>query len=73
MNFEVRQKPTFFPGNNNPFSTKATVVWIKISEKGGSVFLVLNLFTFFKKGKIMVPKYQPGWSAYLNKLQPGII
>ena len=31
-------------------------MWIKISGKGGSIFLVLNLFTFFKKGKIMVPK-----------------
>ena len=29
-----------------------------MSEKGTSVFLILNLFTFFKKDKIMVQKYQ---------------
>ena len=51
-------KPTFFSGNNNPLSIEPTVVWIKIPKKGTSVFLVLNLFTFFKKGKTMVPKYQ---------------
>ena len=33
-------------------------MWIKISEKGTSIFLVLNLSTFFKVGKKMVPKYQ---------------
>ena len=36
--FQIRQilvtKPTFFPGNKNPFSIKpSTVVWFKISEK----------------------------------------
>ena len=51
-------KPTFFSGNHNSFSVKPTVAWIMISEKGTSVFLVLNLFTFFKKDKIMVAKYQ---------------
>ena len=52
------QKWTFFSWNKNPFSIKPTFVWIKISEKGGSIFLVLNLFTFFKNGKRMVPIYQ---------------
>ena len=27
-----------FPGNNNPFSIKPTVVWVKISEKKTSIF-----------------------------------
>ena len=49
------QKTTFFSGKNNPLSIDPTVVWIKISKKGTSIFLVLNLFTFFKKGKRMVP------------------
>ena len=30
----------------------------RLSEKGASFLLVLNLFTFFEKDKIMVPKYQ---------------
>ena len=32
-------------------------MWIKISEKGGSIFWLLNILYFFKKGKTMVPKY----------------
>ena len=33
-------KPTFFCGNNNPFSIEPTVVWVKISEKKTSIFVV---------------------------------
>ena len=33
-------------------------MWIKIYEKKTSVFSVLNLFTFFKAGEIMVSKYE---------------
>ena len=62
MNFRVRQIQAtnrhFFSVNDNPFSIKPIAVWILISEKGTSVFLVLNLFSFFKKEKIMVAKYQ---------------
>ena len=32
-------KPTFFCGNNNPFSIEPTVVWVKISEKKKLQFL----------------------------------
>ena len=31
---------------------------IKSSENGGSIFWALNILNFFKKGQIMVPKYQ---------------
>ena len=62
INFQIRQiqatNQRCFSGNDNPFSIKPTVVRIKTSEKWTSVFLVLNLFTFFEKDKTMVPKYQ---------------
>ena len=62
INFQIRQiqatNQRCFSGNDNPFSIKPTVVRIKTSEKWTSVFLVLNLFTFFEKDKTMVPKNQ---------------
>ena len=30
---KFQRQTNIFPGNNNPFSIKSTVVWVKLSEK----------------------------------------
>ena len=35
---KLQPKTNIFPGNNNPFSIKPTVVWVKISEKNHQFF-----------------------------------
>ena len=72
-NYSQFQLQTIFLGNNNPFSIKPTVVQVKIS-KITSIFLVWNLFTSFKVGRIMVLKYGhlmlPG--SFPDKVTPAI-
>ena len=46
INFQKMQIPatqtSIFPGNNNPFSIKPTVLWVKISEKKNISFSSLR-------------------------------
>ena len=66
---KVQLQTSIFPGNNNPFSIKPTVVWVKISEKKNISFfglrsrynrlanrkkLILPLEKYFKTLKDMI-------------------